>query len=179
MVVVHSRDAVAAALPGDGTGQRTREIDIALLKHVAGGGRDALAALYERHAPLVYGLACSVVRSPSLAEEVTQDVFRAVWVRAATFDQSRGSARTWILSIAHQQALDVVRRQESARLGPSTTAQGRPSLRSLTGVQCAAVELAYFGGLTCDQVAERLQLPVSTATSQMRDGLRRLASEHS
>lgn len=202
MVVAQSSERIVATL-GNGTAPRTRGVDDALLRHVATGDRDAFAALYERHAAAVYGLACRVVRSPALAEEVTQDVFLAVWTQAPGFDRSRGSARTWILTITHRRAVDAVRREQAARnrdakvatlaaelptdvVGDRVVEQAAARFRderlgqamtSLTELQRGAVELAYFGGLTYAQVAEQLRVPVPTAKSRIRDGLRRLATQ--
>lgn len=176
MLVAHSHDRASASLPGDGTGLRTREIDNALMRRAGRGDRDAFAALYERHAPAVHGLASRIVGSPALAEEVTQDVFLTVWVKAPTFDRSRGSVRTWFLTIAHRRAVGAVRATRSGRDRPhGAPDQATSSLRSLDEPLRAAVQLAYFGGLTCGQVAERLDVPLSTARGRLRDGARRLA----
>ena len=185
------------------TAIKSRGIDDALLERVADGEPDALGALFDRLGPTVHGLALRTVRDRSLAEDVTQDVFLDVWLKAAQFDRSRGGARTWILTIAHRRAVDVVRREQSGRdrVARSTSVipqrgydmvseevvdrvaavsadqeLGR-AMEKLTKLQRTAIELAYFGGLTYAQVAERLDIPVPTAKTRIRDGLKRLAGE--
>lgn len=178
-----------------------RRTDGALLKRVAVGDRDAFGVLYDSLAPAVHGLACRVVRDPSLAEEVTQDVFLMVWQQSPGFDPGRGSARTWVLTLAHRRAVDVVRREQSlrdrtARAGTlerehpfdevadavltrassrSASEQVSRAMVALTPLQRKTIALAYFEGLTYPQVAERLAIPLSTAKSRIRDGLRRMA----
>lgn len=174
-----------------------------LLEQVAAGDRNAFAELYDRMAPGVYGMACRVVVDASIAEEVTQEVLLAVWSRAQSFDRSRGSARSWILTMAHHRAVDVVRREQAARNREQRVAAAsidRPAddvadavvqrfmdrsrardvdraLCSLTVLQRSAVELAYFSGFTYREVAQSLAVPLGTAKTRIRDGLRRLTDE--
>ena len=170
-----------------------------LVERAAAGDSDAFAGLYDRFAPLVYGLALRVVRNPSLADEVAQDVFARVCATGASFDPSRGSARAWILTLAHRRAVDVVRRERpgrgrASRLGgpsgerpldavaeitarPAQTADVSDALASLSDVQRDAVELAYYQGLTHGEVAQALAIPMGTAKLRIRDGLRRLTTE--
>ncbi len=203
MATAHPVDKFSATATSAGTGLRACGIDNALMNRIARGDRDALAVMYERHAPFVHGLACRVVRNPALAEEVTQEVFLTLWTKAQAFDRSRGSVRTWILTIAHRRSVDVVRREEAHRtrlarqaaLPPTpaldTVGEGvaegagarwadgqlDQALRNLTALQRSAIQLAYFGGLTYAQVADHLGIPVPTAKSRIRDGLRRLTAE--
>ncbi len=175
----------------------------ALVERVAAGDRDAFAELYDLLAPAVHGVALRVLRDPSLAEEVTQDVFLTVWQKASFFDPSRGSARTWVLTFTHRRAVDVVRREQSLRDRTARSAAlgsrhafdevadevlaradlesagekvGR-ALESLTPLQRRTITLAYFEGHTYAQVAEQLSIPLSTAKTRIRDGLRRMARE--
>ncbi|CAA9389680.1 MAG: RNA polymerase sigma-70 factor [uncultured Nocardioidaceae bacterium] len=180
-----------------------RRTDRVLLERVALGDRDAFGALYESLAPAVHGIATRVVRSPALAEEVTQEVFLAVWQQAPTFDASLGTARTWILTLAHRRAVDAVRREQSQRdrttrsaaLGhqhpfdqvaeevlaraatESASEMVSKALMTLTPLQRKTIALAFYEGLTYPQVAERLAIPLSTAKTRIRDGLRRMAVE--
>lgn len=139
-----------------------------------------------------------VIRDPSIAEEVAQDVFLAMWAKAASFDATRGSARSWILTIAHRRAVDVVRREQASRdrltrvaaddvhrpfdevaelvLRRCEDREVRVALRALTPIQRQAVELAYYQGLTYRQVAQRLDVPLGTIKTRIRDGLRRLGA---
>ncbi|MFE6510755.1 ECF RNA polymerase sigma factor SigK [Nocardioides sp. NPDC057767] len=166
-----------------------------VLTAVAGGDLDAFGSLYDVMAPLVFGVARRVVRDPSRAEEVTQEVFTEVWRQAARFDPSRGSVRTWMLTIAHRRAVDTVRSSQASRAREEQVARREPvevagpedavvtaaeyqdvrrCLDSLTPLQSQAVRLAYYQGFTYPEVAELLGRPLPTVKTRMRDGLIRL-----
>src|SRR5215475_1852615 len=165
-----------------------------LMKRVAAGDQDAFATLYDAIAPRAYGLVRRIMRDPALAEEVTQDALIEVWRNASRFDAERGSAIGWILSIAHNRAVDRVRAEQAAadrdrRVGAASvpfdeviaevTARleheaVRRCLRALTSIQREAILLAYYGGLTYRDVAERLGAALPTVKTRMRDGLIRL-----
>ena len=165
-----------------------------VMNRVAAGDQDAFAALYDAITPRAYGLIRRIVRDQALAEEVTQDVMVEVWRTAPRFDNKRGSAAGWILAIAHHRAVDRVRAEQAAadrerRGGTSSvpfdevvaevTARleheaVRRCLRALTSIQREAILLAYYGGLTYRDVAERLGAALPTVKARMRDGLIRL-----
>lgn len=167
-----------------------------LLRRSARGDEAAFASLYDATAARVYGLVRRVVRDPHQAEEVAQEVYLEVWRTSARYDEARGSAQGWILTIAHRRAVDRVRAAESASRRDETyerrnqdvehdsTAEAahaslearrvRSALESLTPVQREAVELAYLGGYTHTEVAALLDLPLGTAKTRIRDGLIRL-----
>ena len=167
-----------------------------LLAGVAHGDRDAFATLYDRLGASVYGLVRRVVRDPAQSEEVTQEVLLEVWRTAPRFDVSRGSAVTWIMTMAHRRAVDRVRSEQAARdrndrAGAREWAAAhdvvaeevevrleqehvRRALEDLTDLQREAVELAYYGGRTYREVAELLGAPLGTVKTRMRDGLIRL-----
>lgn len=166
-----------------------------LLAAVGGGDQHAFAALYDLVAPIVHGVAVRVTRNPSIAEEVTQEVFVEVWRLAPRFDGDRGSARGWIAAIAHRRAVDRVRSEESSRRRDSADAAQRQrphdsvidevierndqqrvtrALAELSEQQRQALELAYFGGHSYSAVAELLGQPVGTVKGRIRDGLRKL-----
>jgi len=167
-----------------------------LLGRSARGDEAAFARLYDAVAPRVHGLVLRVVRDPAQSEEVTQEVFLEVWRSASRFDRGRGSALSWLLTMAHRRAVDRVRSAESAGRNDTTyhrqspevdhdqTAEAaeaslearrvRDALGTLTAVQREALELAYFGGYTHTEVASMLDLPVGTAKTRIRDGLIRL-----
>lgn len=177
--------------------------DCALLSQVASGDHEAFAALYDRLGGAAYGLARRVVSNPALADEATQEAFLNVWLTAATFDPSRGTARAWIMTIVHRRAVDTVRREltRRRRLRPAALvvvdreydvvledvlqrASARAAdnvitraLTALTPLQREAVDLGYFQGFTCAEVADLLNVPLSTAKTRMRDALIRLAAE--
>ena len=175
----------------------------ALLHRVAAGDHSAFAALYDHLGAAVHAIARRVVLEPALADEVTQEAFLNVWLKADTFDPARGSARNWVLMIARRRAVDAVRREESnrARLRRHADSSADPpydvvvdqvlrraaarsadidvtrALAALTPLQRQAIDLAYFVGLTTAEVASLLDIPVATVKTRMRDGLIRLAAE--
>lgn len=156
---------------------------------------DALMILYRRFVDRVYGLAKRVVRDPTQAEDVTQEVFFELWRRRSAYDPARGSVAAWVFTLAHRRAVDRVRKEQAARNraerslhrheplfdpvyegaeAASERAQVQRALERLTPLQREAIELAYFGGHTYRQVAERLGVAEGTAKTRIRDGLSRL-----
>jgi len=178
------------------TGTAVEVGDDELLLAVARGDQAAFAALYDSVGPLVHGVVRRVVRDPAQSEEVTQEVMVEVWRTAVRFDPDRGSARTWILTMAHRRAIDRVRSEQASRNRAQRVAdqqhardfdevserveldfeheQVRTALSTLTELQRQAVELAYYQGFTYREVAELLGTPLGTIKTRMRDGLIRL-----
>jgi RNA polymerase sigma-70 factor, ECF subfamily len=170
--------------------------DDGLLAAVARGDQSAFAELYDRYIGHVYGVVRRVVRDPAQSEEVAQEILVEVWRTVTRFDPSRGSARTWILTIAHRRAIDRVRSEQAARDRLQKVAQRdhqrdfdevservevrleqeqvRSALGTLTDLQREAVELAYYQGYTYREVSELLDTPLGTIKTRMRDGLIRL-----
>jgi RNA polymerase sigma-70 factor, ECF subfamily len=166
----------------------------ALIGRVARGDAVAFEALYDELSASVFGLARRVVRDPSRAEDVTQEVFLEVWRKAARFDSALGKAKTWVLTIAHRRSVDAVRRSESQKrhdhtvhaeeISPDEPAESairteehgavRTCLETLTELQLESVRLAYFNGYTYNEVATLLDKPLPTIKTRMRDGLIRL-----
>jgi len=183
-----------SAVPDPGPDRASEPGD--LLRAVARGDEKAFARLYDLVAPRVYGLIRRVLRDPAQSEEVAQEVLVEVWRTAARFDPARGSATSWICTIAHRRAVDRVRSEQSAaeRLafvgraqvdvpydsvadevsGRLERQQVRRCLSDLTELQRQAVTLAYYQGHTYPQVAELLGAPLPTVKTRMRDGLIRL-----
>jgi RNA polymerase sigma-70 factor (ECF subfamily) len=169
------------------------DVDV-LVGRVARGDAQAFEHLYDELSAAVYGLARRVVRDPSRAEDVTQDVFLEVWRKAARFDSTLGRAKTWVMTIAHRRAVDAVRRNEAAKRSDSQgvpdevshdeaadqviAAEERGTVRecldTLTDLQLESVRLAYFNGYTYNEVATLLDKPLPTIKTRMRDGLIRL-----
>jgi len=167
--------------------------DEALVALVARADDGALAELYDRFGHVAYGLALRVVRDPALAEDAVQEAFLAVWRSAARFVPERAKASTWILTLVHRRAVDVVRREEPRRTEPLEAApqpsanltedeawlrlrrtRVQEALRKLPDQQREALELAYFGGFTQSELADRLGEPLGTIKSRMFTGLARL-----
>jgi RNA polymerase sigma-70 factor (ECF subfamily) len=167
-----------------------------LLLQVARGEEAAFERLYDRMAGTVFGVVRRVVRDPAQSEEVAQEVLVEVWRTATRFDPGRGTALTWVLTMAHRRAVDRVRSAQAAadrdeRVGELARTpaydevaevvetrlereQVRRALGTLTDLQREAVTLAYYGGYTYREVAELLDVPLGTVKTRLRDGLIRL-----
>jgi RNA polymerase sigma-70 factor (ECF subfamily) len=175
----------------------TRELahlsDEALVLLAARSQQTALAELYDRYGRPAYGLALRVLRDEALAEDAVQEAFLGVWRTAARFVPERGTASTWILTLVHRRAVDLVRREQRRRADPLESAAEPASgsvddeawlrlqrervqhaLRQLPDQQREALELAYYGGFTQSELAERLGLPLGTIKSRVFAGLARL-----
>ena len=169
------------------------DADRAVLTRVAAGELDALDELYDRYKTMAYSIAYRITNDATLAEDVVQDAFLGAWRNAARYVHGRGSVKTWLLAIVHHRAIDAVRRRRpttelpdtetvppqqlrmpdvwsevSASLDADTV---RSALAVLSDVQREALELAYFGGLTQVEIAERTATPLGTVKSRMRLGL--------
>lgn len=169
------------------------DADRAVLGRIAEGELGALDDLYERYKTMAYSIAYRITNDATLAEDVVQDAFLGAWRNAARYIEGRGSVKTWLLSIVHHRAIDAVRRRRptselpeheevpptelrlpdvwsevSSRLDADTV---RDAMAILSDVQREAIELAYFGGLTQVEVAERTATPLGTVKSRMRLGL--------
>jgi RNA polymerase sigma-70 factor (ECF subfamily) len=168
--------------------------DEALLSLVASSDDLALAELYDRFGRVAYGLALRILRDEALAQDAVQEAFLAIWRSADRFLAERAKASTWILTLVHRRAVDLVRREDRRRgeplesaaepVAPETTEDEattgferrvvQEALRRLTPEQREALELGYYGGLTQTELAERLGLPLGTIKSRMFTGLSRL-----
>src|SRR3954453_4051096 len=156
-----------------------------LIPLMARGDARAFEAVYERHAGAAYSLAYRMVGTRSVAEDVTQEAFLALWRSGARYDRGRGSVRTWVLGIVHHRAIDALRRNQvhDRRRGGDDTALERLEAPERTPVEAArreeaavvreamdtlppdqshVIELAYFGGFTHTQIADMLETPVGT-----------------
>jgi RNA polymerase sigma factor (sigma-70 family) len=167
--------------------------DEAVVALVARSDDTALAELYDRYGRVAYGLARRIVRDEALAQDAVQEAFLAVWRTAGRFVPERAKASTWILTLVHRRAVDLVRREERRRaesleLAPEPTTSAadddawlrlrrervQAALRQLPDPQREALELAYYGGFTQSELAERLGQPIGTIKSRMFGGLTRL-----
>jgi RNA polymerase sigma factor (sigma-70 family) len=168
--------------------------DEAVVAMLARSDESALAELYDRFGRVAYGLALRVLRDEKLAEDAVQEGFLAAWRNAGRFIPERGKASTWLLTLVHRRAVDLVRREDRRRAEPLTDSVDAPSsgsaeddawlrferervqsaLKQLPDQQREALELAYYGGFTQVELAERLGEPVGTIKSRMFTGLARL-----
>jgi RNA polymerase sigma-70 factor (ECF subfamily) len=169
------------------------EADRAALGRISGGELAALEELYDRYKTMAYSIAYRITNDATLAEDVVQDAFLGAWRNAARYLEGRGSVKTWLLSIVHHRAIDAIRRRRPTSELPEIDAglpealtlpdvwgevsanldaeSVRRALVALSDVQREALELAYFGGLTQQEIAERTGTPLGTVKSRMRLGL--------
>ena len=171
--------------------------DEALVALVARGDETALGELYDRVGRVAYGIAYRVLRDERLAEDAVQEGFLAVWRSAATFRAERAKASTWVVTLVHRRAVDIVRREERRSAEPLATAavdeapdpggsaeeeawlgfereRVLSALAALPDAQREAIELAYYGGYSQSELAETLGVPLGTIKSRMFAGLARL-----
>jgi RNA polymerase sigma factor (sigma-70 family) len=190
--------ALLTATPPTAGSRGSRELahltDEALISLVASSDDAALAELYDRFGRVAYGLALRILRDEALAQDAVQEAFLAVWRSADRFLAERAKASTWILTLVHRRAVDLVRREERRRGEPlerapepvsASTAEDdatlgfqrrvvQEALKRLPPEQREALELGYYGGLTQSELAERLGQPLGTIKSRMFGGLTRL-----
>ena len=171
--------------------------DADLIALVAGGDGPALMALYDRYNRPAFGLAFRILGDAATAEEVVQDAFLALWRNAKSFDTGRGGVKTWLMTIVHNRAIDRLRsagaRGATVELETADYSgvasdpwddvtdrldgeQVRAAVAELPEDQRTAIELAYFQGLTHQEIAARLDAPLGTVKGRLRLGLRKLAT---
>jgi RNA polymerase sigma-70 factor (ECF subfamily) len=166
------------------------------LARVATGDKRAFAELYDATASRIYGLVRRLLIDPAQSEEVTQEIYLEIWQTAGRYKPERGSAMSWMLTMAHRRAVDRVRASQSSRERDSKvgirdydreydqvaehveiTIEGervKRALGGLTELQRQAVELAYYGGLSHSEISAELHVPVGTIKTRIRDGMIRL-----
>ena len=167
--------------------------DRAVLVRLVDGELDALEELYDRYKTMAYSIAYRITNDSTLAEDVVQDAFLGAWRNSARYVEGRGSVKTWLLAIVHHRAIDAVRRRRPTTELPDIevpppaaltepdvwmeVAAGldadlvQRALAELSDVQREAIELAYFSGLTQQEIADRTATPLGTVKSRMRLGL--------
>jgi RNA polymerase sigma-70 factor (ECF subfamily) len=162
---------------------------------------EAFEVLYDRHGGAAYSLAYRIVGDRAAAEEVTQEAFISVWRSGARFDATRGSVRSWLLSVVRNRAIDFLRsragkapkltfdddatlearpaeeRTEEEAMQRETAAEIRGALGKLPGEQSKVIELAYFGGFSHSEISRILNLPMGTVKGRMRLGLEKIRGE--
>jgi len=176
-------------------GARVDEDLTTYIARVADGDQAAFASLYDVLVPSVYGVVKRVLRDPSQADEVTQEIFVEIWKQASRYDVTRGGVRTWAVTIAHRRAVDRVRSEQSHRnrqasvgaaslelqatpeddaMDADDRSRARAAMATLPSAQREALELAFYDGLTHVQIADRLDVALGTVKTRIRDGLIRL-----
>ncbi|HYC07334.1 MAG TPA: sigma-70 family RNA polymerase sigma factor [Candidatus Binatia bacterium] len=167
--------------------------DRAVLARMAAGELDALEELYDRYRTMAYSIALRMTGDAALAEDVVQEAFLGAWRNGSRYVEGRGSVKTWLLAIVHHRAVDAIRRRRPTSELPDAEAPPLAALTlpdiwpdvsagldretvldaldALTDVQREAIELAYFGGLTQQEIAARTNTPLGTVKSRMRLGL--------
>ena len=165
--------------------------DVARMRALAAGDESALAALYDRHAPVMLAVALRILRARQDAEDLVHDVFVEAWQKAGAYDPARGGVRRWLLvrvrsrGIDRLRALDAARRAALADAGApeaaappgwdgADRARARAALRALPDEQRALVELSYFEGLTCSEMAEHCGIPIGTVKSRLSAAMTKL-----
>ncbi len=175
--------------------------DDQLVSRIAAGEAAALEALYDRYVRQCFGLALRMVSEPALAEEVVQEVFLKLWSRPDSYSAHKGAFVSWLLSLVHHRCVDELRKRARTEVAldndqPLSVINTRPdpqadpgeqvwvmeqqrivrqALNELPENQRQVLELAYFGGLSQSQIAERLAQPLGTVKTRTRSGLKRLS----
>ena len=184
---------VAARGPAGSDADRTDRI---WMDRLVRGDLGALDRLYEQYGAMAFSIAYRITGDRAAAEDVVQEAFLGAWRNAARYVDARGSVRTWLLSIVHHRAIDAIRRRRPASPLPEFEANlpdsltlpdvwadvqlrldrdsVREAMRSISDVQREAIELAYFGGLTQTEIAERTGVPLGTVKGRLRLGLQGL-----
>jgi RNA polymerase sigma factor (sigma-70 family) len=173
--------------------------DETLLAGLGAGDADLALAFVRRFQRIVFGVAITVIGNPAAAEDVAQQTFEQAWRHAQVYDSRRGSVRTWLTTIAHNLAVDVLRARTSAPVDPddlpalltavtetpervavaNDRAAGlRRQLGRLPGPQARAVAMAGIYGMTARQIADTEGVPLGTAKTRIRDGMQKLRAAY-
>jgi RNA polymerase sigma-70 factor, ECF subfamily len=181
--------------PGPLTPQAEQE----LMRRLVAGDEEAVRALYARFARPVFGMGLRMLGSPGAAEELTQDVFVAAWRKASRYDAARGRLSTWLMAIAHNLAVDRLRREAGRVTTVSTVADGleevaaigiseeegvldredvRRVLADLSAAERRLLHLSYFRGWTAREIAEADGTPLGTVKTRLRTALIKLRRVH-
>jgi RNA polymerase sigma-70 factor (ECF subfamily) len=193
-------DAPRMSPAGDNPTDERSEADARIVRRMAGGEREALAELYDRFSRPLYSTAVHILNDGAEAQDVVHDVFLTLWEKASQFASERGSAFSWAVTLTRNRSIDRLRsrRRRSELLAQSNPADlgyaepgaeaddsagrqdqarvVRAAVESLPPEQRRALELAFFGGLTQQEIAERLSEPLGTVKARIRRGLGKLRS---
>ena len=153
--------------------------EIELLKNVGVGNKDALAALYEKYSPTIYGLSLRVTESKDKATKLVEEVFKQLWQSASSFDSSQIYPFYWIMNIAKKVALENESRSEQfdffAFQASNTSGHSLHDILSkIDGKHRQVLELSYFRNLTENQIEEEMNIPVGTVATRLRLAIKAL-----
>jgi RNA polymerase sigma-70 factor (ECF subfamily) len=178
-----------------------RLADEELMPLIGAKDPEAFEVFYDRHGGVAYSLAYRIVGERGAAEDVTQEAFISIWRSRARFDRTRGSVRSWTLSIVRNRAIDALRSKagkapkltfdddsileqrpseeltEEEAMRRETATEVRGALGELPGEQAKVIELAYFGGFTHSEISRMLGVPLGTVKGRMRLGLEKIRGE--
>ena len=178
-----------------------RLADEELMPLIGAKDPEAFAVLYDRHGGAAYSLAYRIVGEAGAAEDVTQEAFISIWRSGARYDRTRGSVRSWMLSIVRNRAIDALRagsgkapkldfdddavleqrpateRTEEQAMRRETAGELRGALGELPGEQAKVIELAYYGGFSQSEISRMLGVPLGTVKGRMRLGLEKIRGE--
>jgi RNA polymerase sigma-70 factor (ECF subfamily) len=178
-----------------------RLADEELMPLIGAKDPEAFAVFYDRHGGVAYSLAYRIVGEKAAAEDVTQEAFISIWRSGARFDRTRGSVRSWMLSIVRNRAIDALRSRagkapkltfdddavleqrpsgeltEDEAMRRETASEVRGALGELPNEQSKVIELAYFGGFSHSEIARMLGVPLGTVKGRMRLGLEKIRGE--
>jgi RNA polymerase sigma-70 factor, ECF subfamily len=190
----------APSSPGLPPPDERQEEDARLVRRMAEGDKHAFAQLYDRFSGPLYGTAMRILHDTAEAQDIVHDTFLALWEKAATFDTARGNAFAWAVTFVRNRAIDRVRKRQrraellaasapadlgyeenaASRSGGDSAQAGeearaiRAAMATLPVEQKRAVELAFFGGLTQEEIARQLAEPLGTVKARIRRGLIKL-----
>jgi RNA polymerase sigma-70 factor (ECF subfamily) len=176
--------------------------DRQLIQRTALGDKEALEELYTRYSTGVYALARFMLRQEALAEEATQDIFLNIWLKASSYEPDRGEPRAWIMSVAHHKVVDIIRSRrrnititdpkeyETLDLLPSSQIATdeeaelnlereciRKALSALPPIQREVIILAYYGGYSQSEIAQKLNQPLDTIKTRVRLAMQKLRAQ--
>jgi RNA polymerase sigma-70 factor, ECF subfamily len=178
-----------------------RLADEELMPLIGAKDPEAFEVFYDRHGGVAYSLAYRIVGERAAAEDVTQEAFISLWRSGARFDSTRGSVRSWMLSIVRNRAIDFLRSKagkapkltfdddsileqrpseeltDDEAMRRETASEVRGALGQLPGDQSKVIELAYFGGFSHSEIARMLGVPLGTVKGRMRLGLEKIRGE--
>jgi RNA polymerase sigma-70 factor (ECF subfamily) len=181
--------------------QESKDRDIELLRQIAAGDRMSFAEFYDRHSTLMFSVACKILNDTNEAEDVLQEAFVQIWEKAGKFDPKLGKASSWAAILVRNKAIDRIRASqrrtrlaEEAGAEQGTAANGedtanetiyghekanlvQSAIVELPVEQRQAIELAYFSGLTQDEISKKLNQPLGTIKARIRRGLLKLRDQ--